>query len=244
LRQSYEKIDAYIAPSKFAGRVVEHTGIPADRVRVIRNFLPDREIGGSADSLRVADRGHGRFLFAGRLEAVKGVRELLDVYSDSTGELGRLVIAGAGGELEADVVAAAQRSSNIEYLGRLSRSDVRRELERSRAALVPSLWDENYPMSVLEARAARVPVVASDMGGLPEMVDHGVDGYTFRAGDPTGLRAALEALAQDQAQARAMGDAGFERLCRENSEASHYEQLLDAYRYASMNRTTGAGGEA
>jgi glycosyltransferase involved in cell wall biosynthesis len=227
-RNSYDKIDVFVAPSAFAGRVAVETGIPDDRVHVVPNFLPHGELEGSSAQLDPTPR----FFFAGRLETVKGVRDLLDVFAGQDPELGTLVLAGAGGELEDNVRATAQANDNIEYLGRVTREEVLAQLRRSRAALVPSRWDENYPMSLLEARACRIPIITTDRGGLPEMVDDGVDGFVVAPGDVQGLRAAVRRLAADIALARSMGSAGHERLQRVNSPEAHYEGLLGAYGHA------------
>lgn len=228
-RHSWDHIDIHIGPSAFAGDVAIEAGIPRDRVHVIPNFLPDSEV--SQRASRFADPP--RFFLASRLEAVKGVRELLAAFVGAPRELGTLVIAGAGGELEDDVQAAATREPNIEYLGRISRDDVLDQLRRSRAALVPSLWDENNPMSLLEARAAGVPVIATRVGGLPEMVTDGVDGLLVDPGDVLALRAAASQLAENPALATAMAEAGHRRLRAENSADAHYEKLMEAYRHAT-----------
>src|SRR5262249_14181300 len=119
-RGTYAKIDAYVAPSRFAGDVAIASGIDADTVHVVPNFLPEEEIGEPVDGLAEAPR----FFFAGRLETVKGVREILDAFGDADPALGTLVLAGAGGGLEGEVEAAAATNLNVEYLGRLPREEV------------------------------------------------------------------------------------------------------------------------
>lgn len=224
-RHSYDKINIFIAPSSFAGEVAIESGMPMDRIRVIRNFLPDNEVGSPAPSLNPTPR----FFFAGRLEPTKGVAEMLDVFSDSGGELGTLVIAGAGGGLEAAVQTAADQHECIEYLGRLPREEVLAQLRMARAALLPSRWDENCPMSVLEARAAGIPVICSARGGLPEMVTHDVDGLVVPVGDLKSFRHAILRLAANIDLARELGAQGHARLLRENTERVHYDALMEAY---------------
>jgi glycosyltransferase involved in cell wall biosynthesis len=224
-RRLYDKIDVFIAPSRFAAGVATDTGIPASRVHVVPNFLSDDEV--AASQQRVAEAP--RFLFAGRLEGVKGVADLLQVFSRDDPSLGTLVIAGAGGELEDQVREAARNHPSIEYLGRLTRDEVRAQLASTRAAILPSRWDENYPMSLLEARAASVPVIATRRGGLPDMVADGHDGYLVEAADPDALRTAVQALAADSELALRMGRHGHERFLATNTEGVHYEGLMQAY---------------
>lgn len=233
LRGSYNKIDAYIAPSAFAGRVAVESGVDAACVHRIPNFLPAGEVG---EPVRVLDE-EPRFFFAGRLEEVKGVREMLHAFASDDRRLGTLVLAGAGGELEEEVRSTADRSRSIEYLGRITREEVREQLRRSRALLVPSLWHENNPMSLLEARAAGIAVVSSDMGGLPEMVDHGIDGFVVPRGDTAALVDAIARLAADRGLAQEMGRRGYERLRRENDAEVHYGQLMTVYKAAISRRS-------
>jgi glycosyltransferase involved in cell wall biosynthesis len=227
-RKLFTKVDTYIAPSQFAGDLIVESGIPQDRVHVVNNFLPRDELG----TAPTRPSAEARFFFAGRLEEVKGVREMIKVFSGRSGGLGRLVIAGAGGDLESEVRLAAQNSPFIEYLGRLTRDEVLEEMRRSRAVLVPSKWDENNPMSLLEARAAGAPVIASSMGGLPEMVADGEDGFVVEAGNTRALSEAVRTLASDPALALTMAQVGHRRLLRDNSPQAHYPKLINAYQAA------------
>jgi glycosyltransferase involved in cell wall biosynthesis len=230
----YGKIDAYVCPSAFVGDVAVEAGIPADRIHVIPNFIPPGEVGEPVASL--AD--YPRFFFAGRLEEVKGIDDLLAAFGMGDSSMGTLVIAGAGGELEAKVRRAAAELRNVEYLGRLSRKEVLQQLRRSRAAVLPSRWDENNPMSILEARTLGIPVIVSDRGGLPEMVADGVDGKVVGAGDVASLCGAIGDLASDRAAAEALGRAGYERFCRDNTAVVHYGALMGAYAAAISRRRT------
>ena len=224
-RRTYDKIDLLIAPSQFAAEIAIEAGFERGRVRVIPNFLSAEDVGEPTDWSEPAPR----YFYAGRLERVKGVDDLLAAFRSLPAEAGTLVIAGAGGELLDDVVEAADASPNISFLGRLDREQVSTELRRSRAALLPSRWEENYPMSVLEAQAAGIPVICTARGGLPEMVTDGVDGCVVAAGDIEGLRQAVLSLSQESRRAEEMGAAGRSRVLKTNSSDRHYEELMLAY---------------
>jgi glycosyltransferase involved in cell wall biosynthesis len=231
-RGSYGKIDAFVAPSRFAGEVAIASGIQRSAVHVVPNFLPAREIGEPVRRLAEAPR----FFFAGRLEAVKGVREILEAYASGDPTLGTLVLAGAGGELEGEVEAAAANAGNVEYLGRLSRQGVFEQLRNSRAILMPVRWHENNPMSLLEARAIGVPVICTSLGGLPDMVADGEDGLVVQAGGVASLRDAVRRLASDRVLAEQMGRLGHQRLLRDNTSGVHYERLMAVYEAAIARR--------
>src|SRR3954451_17424374 len=223
--RKYDKVDMYVCPSGFAGDIAIRTGVDPRRVRVIPNFLPDDEVREPVDRLA----SDPEFFFAGRLEEVKGIGELLEAFESGSAGMGKLVVAGAGGDLEVRVKKAAERTPAIDYRGRWTRDEVREQLRRSRAAVLPSRWNENNPMSILEARSLGVPVVVSDRGGLPEMVSDGADGLVVEAGDVLGLRQAMTTLAEDRGLAERFGATGRERFLRENTAEAHYRALLGVY---------------
>jgi glycosyltransferase involved in cell wall biosynthesis len=225
-RGSYRRVDAFIAPSRFLAGLAA-TAVPAERVHVVPNFLaaePPSEavLGGAREPVA---------LYAGRLEAVKGVRELLSAF-ERIAAPGRLEIAGDG-PLRPLVLAAAAREPRIRYLGRLSGEDVAARLRRASVMVLPSLWEENCPMSVLEARAAGAPVVCASSGGLPELVTDGRDGLLVDPRDAGALAAAVERLIGDGALRAAMARNGAERFTREHRPERHRERLLAVYRSAA-----------
>jgi glycosyltransferase involved in cell wall biosynthesis len=228
-RGSYRAVDAFIAPSRFLADLAS-TAVPAERVHVIPNFLagstaPESEL--AADRAPVA-------LFAGRLEEVKGIRELLAAFGRIRPPV-RLLIAGDG-PLRPSVVAAAERTPRISYLGRLSAAEVSSHLRRVAVLVLPSLWEENCPMIVLEARAAGAPVVCASTGGLPELVDDGRDGLLVDPRDASALAAAIERLVGDGALRRSMALNGAERLEREHGPERHRRRLMAVYRTAISSR--------
>jgi len=103
---------------------------------------------------------------------------------------------------------------------------------------MPARWHENNPMSLLEARAIGVPVICTDMGGLPEMVEHGVDGFLVSRAEPRALSDAIRQLARDRQLAQEMGRRGHQRLLRDNTPDVHYEQLMAVYESARARRAT------
>jgi glycosyltransferase involved in cell wall biosynthesis len=222
-RGTYRKLDALIAPSRFIAGLAA-TEVPAERVHVIPNFLP-----------RTPGPPHGPAparepvaVFAGRLDEVKGIRPLLAAFGGEPRSPLRLVVAGDG-PLRELVASAAATNPRIEYVGRVSRPDLDRRLRRAAAVVVPSLWEENCPMIVLEARAAGAAVVCAASGGLPELVDHGRDGLLVDARDPHAIAGALELLHADDASRVRMVERGFERLGRDHAPEQHRRRLLEVY---------------
>jgi glycosyltransferase involved in cell wall biosynthesis len=175
-----------------------------------------------------------RVLCAGRLVPIKGQEVLLRAFAQLRRALpgARLAIAGEGplepslrwlaGELGVD--------DGIDFLGRVA--PLRPELERSLVVAVPSLG-EGFGMVALEAQERARAVVATRVGGLPEIVEDGVSGTLVPAGDAAALAAALTQLLTDAPLARRMGEAGRRRAlslfaqerCAERTELLYLEAL-------------------
>jgi glycosyltransferase involved in cell wall biosynthesis len=151
-------VDRFIAPSRFMANVMQEGGFEAERISVVPNFLP-LEPG----ALPAEPPARRHFLFVGRLEEIKGVRLLLEAWRRVPAGTS-LRILGTGplqGLVEEEVTAA----SDVEYLGFQPADVVRRELDSALALVVPSLWEENCPMTVLEARERGCAVVGGGAGG-------------------------------------------------------------------------------
>jgi len=191
----------------------------------------------------VGERCHGRFLvrdgwgltarapevlYIGRLETEKGVRVLIE--AAQAAKQVRTVFAGRGSL--APEIARAAGGGRVDYLGLLEPAGVRAMLDQVSAVVVPSLWDENCPMVVLEAGARGCPVIVSDIGGIPEPVTDGVDGLLVPAGNASRLADAMSSLALDAFFAKSLGAERFQRTRRLHSEEAHYRDLLDVYQAA------------
>ena len=139
-------------------------------------------------------------------------------------------MAGTG-PVEAELRALAEREAagRVRFLGHLDRADLVRRLGEVRAVVLPSEWYENAPMSALEASASGRAVVASDLGGLPEIVEDGVTGLTFPAGDGAALAAALRRLHDSPQQALAFGREGRRRTESRFSLAGQARAMLDLF---------------
>ncbi|MPY93232.1 MAG: glycosyltransferase [Acidimicrobiia bacterium] len=98
-----------------------------------------------------------------------------------------------------------------------------------RAALLPARWHENMPLSVLETMAAAVPVVVTDLGGLPELVEHGRDGLVVPPDDPAALGEALRRLAERPGEAEALGRAARAKAVARHGAADHLDRLQALY---------------
>ena len=212
-------VDRFLCVSEFQRQVMKRAGLPVQKLATLHNFLEVPET--------MPQNGHrGYFLYFGRIEKLKGLRTLLDAFD---GAPHRLIIAGDGSWCD-EMVACIRSAPNIEYRGFQSGRALTELIAGARAVIVPSLWYENCPMSVLEAKAQGRPVLGADTGGIPELIHDGRDGYLFSPGNPQSLREALKKLGSSDhaAFARAAWLDARERFSAANYLANltrHYDTL-------------------
>jgi glycosyltransferase involved in cell wall biosynthesis len=168
-------------------------------------------------ALKVAPAGEaegppGYLLFVGRLRIRKGVEILLEALRGLRRKIPGAVlrIAGDGEHRGALERAAADLGSAVTFLGTQSASQVRTLLHGAAALVIPSIY-EGMPLVVVEAMDAGVPIVASAVSGIPEVVVDGETGWLVPPEDPEALARALEAVLMDPDEARRRGEAGRRR---------------------------------
>jgi len=189
-----ECVDRFLSPSRFVGEELVRWGLKEARVEHLGTGLAE----GAAPE-RVARGERVRVRFLGSLIPSKGAHVLVEAWgllSEETRARGELVFFGPAGhdaaymaELEQGMAGAGARWGGV-----LEREQVPGELAQCDLVCLPSLWFENLPLVVLEARAAGVPLLVSDLGGLAEAVPDGSRGWRFAAGDSGALAAKLEEL--------------------------------------------------
>jgi len=217
----YERhVDLFVSPSRFLADKVIAAGVPAAKVEVLPNF---------ADLDRIQPRPGGEgVVFAGRLSAEKGVATLVDAVAGLEGVT--LDVYGTGPEEPTlRATAAATAAGRIRFHGRRTAADVAQAMAASAVVAVPSEWYENCPMVVLEAMAAAKPVVATALGGIPELVEDGVTGLLVPPADPQALATVLGRVLADGALAADLGAAARSRAEALHSLGGHLEAVEAFY---------------
>lgn len=211
-------VDIFLAPTESMRRRFVRGGIEPRRILVRPQSAPDVGAGPEARAY---------FLFAGRLAAEKGVPMLLQLWEK--GIEAELRIAG-GGPLEGLLREHAARCARIRYLGAIAPSAVGEAMRHATATLVPSLWEEPFPLVIAESYAAGTPVIAADVGSRAETVIHGETGLVFAAGDIAAFETAVRRAIDDPAEMRRLGHGARRRYESLYSEDASVAQLLDIYR--------------
>lgn len=225
-------VDVFIAPTEFVRQKMASGGLPAAKIAVKPHFLSEDPGAG--------DGGGGYALFVGRLSEEKGLPTLLEAWRTLGSRL-PLKIAGDGPLMER-VMAEAATSQGVHVLGALDQSAVVELMKRATVLLLPSESYETFGLVAIEAFATGLPVVASRLGAIAEIVKDGETGLHFSPGDVVDLRSKVEALIADPARLSAMRvRARTEFLSRYTAERN-FADLIDIYSRARMSPVSGETG--
>jgi len=212
-------IDRYITLTQFAQRKALQGGIAAHKLVVKPNFVPDPPSPGRG--------GGGYIAYVGRLLEGKGTETLVASWRHLPSV--KLKIVGDGA-LRPVLEAIAQfERLNIEFTGVQDRAGVLETISNAELLIVPSEWYEGFPMVVAEAFACGTPVLASRIGSLEELIDEGVTGKQFIAGDPEDLAKAVRAMLADEVGLRHMRASARDYFDRHLTEEQNYAQLMKIY---------------
>lgn len=215
-------VDAYIALTRFSRDLFVDAGFPAGKIFVKPNFTENpalawRPAGGGA-------------LYAGRLTPEKGIETLFEAWRQLGGTVPLRIIGD--GPLADRVRAFAAETPNVRYDGWVDRAQLKEIFQESTFLVVPSTWYEGLPLNVLEAYACGLPVIASNIGGLAEIVRDGQTGLQFAPADSADLAAKVRWAVSHPAEwerMRRQARSEFE-LCY--SEEPAYQGLMRIYRAA------------
>ncbi|MFJ4716344.1 glycosyltransferase [Streptomyces sp. NPDC088785] len=235
-RRWWSGVERFLCISAAQRDVLAAAGMPADRLAVKHNFVPD------PGARRVGEGEH--LLFLGRLAEAKGIRLLMAAWDllAARGGLGvPLVIAGTG-PLEREVGAWAAGRDDVRHAGLLDTAECRKVTAGAVAVVAPSTWLEAFGLVAVEAMAAGVPVVAAGHGAFVELVEEGVTGLLHRPGDAASLASRLERIAADPVRNQEMGRAARGRYERGFSPAVGLERLMEEYRTAIAGRAAPTRG--
>ena len=145
-----------------------------------------------------------RFGFIGKLDPSKGIEVLLQAFKDLDQEDAELWVAGGGDSTYVDCLKRNTSDRRVRFMGHVPQRDFYPRID---VVATPSLWNDTFPGVVFEAFAYQKPVLGSNRGGIPEMIQHGRNGFLFNPDEPSELTSLLAHLAQDSDLCRRMGRA-------------------------------------
>ena len=209
---TYKKVDLYITPSYFLeNKLLSAKKLYQGKTKTIHNFIDKKKF------TREAKKCGEYIAFAGRLAKEKGI-ELLAETAKLLPEY-TFLVAGEGPEKH-----LLENKANIKLAGFLSGDRLVDFISQARVFVVPSIWYENCPLSILEAQCLGVPVVTMNNGGMAELVQDGVTGLLVREPSPEEMAAKLREILENKA---------YDQTLRENCQNMRQE-LLNVEEYAEI----------
>lgn len=224
------KIDAYIALSAFSRQKFLTAGLPANKIHVKPNFLPDLPVDPAKDPSAPEDVRP--FVFVGRLSPEKGIDTLLDAWRQlpkDRRELITLRIIGDGPKRDR-VIAASAEDPSITWDGFLPNDAVEAALNGARALVFPTQCYENCPMVVIEAFRAHLPVIGSSIGATAEMINPGKSGLLYESGNPQALAQCMARMIDNPSGLLDMAFAARRVYEQHYRPDDNFERLMDIYR--------------
>jgi glycosyltransferase involved in cell wall biosynthesis len=213
------KVNRFIALTDFAkGKFVE-AGFPADKIVVKANFVYDP----LAESPRINPATPGFALFVGRISEEKGIKTLLKAWS-TLDDKTLLKVAGTG-PLD-DLLAG---KNNIVALGLQNSDEISHLMQQAAFLILPSEWYEGFPLVLVEAFAHGLPVLASNLGSMADIIKDGETGLLFTPGDADDLARKVKWLLNNPLKAQELGENARRTFLAKYTAEQNYAELMAIY---------------
>lgn len=214
-------INTIITPSLFLKRKLIEFSINKTNITNIPNFIVTNDY--------VPSYSFSNYIvYFGHLSEMKGIRTLITAMSFI--RKAKLLVVGEG-ELrnELEEIVSKTKLDNVDFIGYKQGDELKEIIRNSMFVVVPSEWYENFPYSVLESLALGKPVIGSSIGGIPEMIDDGVNGFLFRSGDVEDLTSKIKFLIDNKQLLPGMGRKARQKVENKFNVELHYKALMNIY---------------
>jgi len=230
LALAFDLVDAFISPSEYLAKTYVRAGLPVGKMHVIWNGVDVARFSGVLKSPR---NGTIRFTFLGYFGEHKGMATILDalpLLGDPRRWRLHLVGDGPLRPVLEQRVAEMKLGDSIRFWGKVAHHQIEDVFRETDVQILPSIWPENQPVSITESMAARTPVIATHLGGVPELVLDGVTGFLFQPGEAAQLADRMRRFLDDPERIEALGARAFERI-QENTFDHQVERILRLYNW-------------
>jgi len=217
----YQNVDKYIAVSKFYRDKMIDFGFPEDNIIYLPNYIDTSQY-----NFPVTDDRY--ILYFGRLSEEKGLKTLIQAAS-LLPDVNFSIVGSGPLDDEIRSFAIKNKLSNVTFHGYKTGDELKRIVSACTCVVVPSEWYENCPMTILESFASSKPVIGSDIGGIPELIDQGVDGYIYEPANSELLSEVILSIWNNPDNAREMGVSGKNKIKKSFNYDSHYNALISIY---------------
>ena len=206
----------FVCPSRFMAEKMAQGGFDEKKLKVLCNFI-------DVDKCRKDDYAKDDYYcFIGRLSHEKGAGTLVEAASRLPY---RLKVIGGGPLTEELKAKSEELKGNVEFVGFKQWDEIKQLVGRARFSVIPSEWYENNPLSVIEAQCLGTPVLGARIGGIPELIDEGVNGMTFKSGDVDDLEGKIAGMYRSSFD---YGDIARKAMERYNA-GKYYEEIMKVY---------------
>ena len=224
--------DALVFPSRYLRDVYRRGGLGADRAHIIPYGI---DVDRFRRVRRSSARGKVRFSFIGFLGRHKGIHVLIDAVAKlaRSAKLALNIVGDGDARLSCErQIKALDLEDKVRFWGKLDNSRIEKVYRETDVLILPSIWPENHPVSITEAMAAGIPVIASRIGGIPEQIEDGRTGYLFTPGDSADLARCMVEFIVRPRKVEELG-ATAQRNIAENTVAHQVEKIARLYEEAA-----------
>lgn len=220
---SQSKIDHFITVSDYQRNEILKMGFDPHNITTIHNFIND-------SGFEPSHKNPEYILYFGRIEKEKGIDVIIDAAKILCNKNIKFILAGEGSYLNAaSSIVSELGLSNVEFLGYKNKNEIVKLINGSFAVIAPSLWYETFGLVLLEAFSCAKPVIASNIGGMTEIIHDGVDGFLITPGSAEELADKVEFIISNFRQAQQMGEAGYKKQKSVFSKQAHFKKLMNVY---------------
>ena len=218
----YSKIDFIITPSEFLKKQLIKGNLEYKRIETLHNFVIN-----SNQESNYNDNGYA--FFFGRLSIEKGILNLLKAIKKL--DKGNLIIAGDGPEREniETFIEENNIEDRVKRVGYLKPEQVKEYIENSKFVVVPSIWYENCPYSILETMEIGKPIIGSKIGGIPELIEDKKNGFAYEYNNINELAEKMKILFDDSETANQQGKMSRKLYEEKYSENIYYNKIFKIY---------------
>lgn len=228
LDKTSQHVDQFVAPSRFTAEMHAKRGF-SQPVAHLPYFIDRVDRDWQEPGPRPQERPY--FLFVGRLEIIKGLQNLIRIWKKVPDF--DLLVVGTGG-YESQLRAQAKSNPRIKFLGALPQRELGNLYYHALASIVPSITYETFGMINIESFARKTPVIAHDLGALPEVIQDSGGGFVYRSDEE--LLEAMQRIGASPTLRQELGEKGYQAFVRWWSKEAHMEYYFDYLHKIAMEK--------
>lgn len=229
----YKNINHFVVPSNALKNLVvsSNIGIKSENISVINNGI-------EIEKNNEHKTGY-YFLYVGRLDKEKGIHYLLEAFKDLPKEIEVHIVGTGKEEINCKQFAEDNNIDNVKFLGFKNREEIKEEYKNCIATILPCNWFENFPTTVLESFSFGKPVIASNIGGIPEQVEHNKTGLLFEVANVDNLKNHIMFYFSNQNIAYTHGENAYQKASTLYTSGHYIGQIINLYQKIKIKNSEG-----